>query len=622
MPATPRPAALAPYKARLTHMTWSETRNSSPTIARILSIALLAISPLLIVTPLRSSALSPPTIETPVINVCGSGLTSCAVTVGSGGTSYFFAATIGGAYTISAVDFTPDASVVNGQGLTSVLVGHSTSNTGTFNPNSALFPIIGGIGVSSSSYTTQTFSNSGQTSLSNALVVSQQSLVVVVSASSNNAPFQSLSSTFTVLNYGSSSCCSTVAFAEAQLAAGNYPFTITYAACTSPCTSDPTSMAIGVVFYVFPLTTQGSTTTSVSCSPSTVSVGSTTLCTATVASSLGGIPDGEVVSFSSSSSTGSFSNSQCYLSSGSCSVLYSDATAGNPAINASYAGDANDAMSNGTTTIIVAAELIGIKNTVTLTDFSIASSGELLDCSIRLSDLMASCFSIQQNFFISGPNGIEYWAQNILLVGKDHFGNVMVGSAYNVFKVTLPTLTLVACGGGGLNGIAHGKVGKQGCIVVPESTPAGLPATFYLQSVISGGELQMMSGYSGFPNSYMFKPTSTISSLSEPPAVVSTSQTQLDIVGECCKASVVFQSPTDGQVTSSVMLAGGSLWSSSIIQTPLVCGTPCNSVNSGTPTGETSMNLKWTPELGTNIAILSIPSNTPVDDEGVGFTPG
>ncbi|MDA4116154.1 MAG: hypothetical protein OK442_06335, partial [Thaumarchaeota archaeon] len=205
----------------------------------------------------QAHALSPPAIEAPVISLCGPELMSCAVTVGSGGSSYFYAATIGGAYNISAVDFTPDVSVVNGQGLTSVLVGHSTSNTGTFNPNTALFPIIGGIGVSSSSYTTQTFSNAGQTSLSSTLVVSQLSLIVVVSASSNNAPFESLSSTFTVVDYGSSSCCSTVAFADAQLPAGSYPFTITYSACAPPCTTDPTSMGIGVAFYIFPLTTVG-----------------------------------------------------------------------------------------------------------------------------------------------------------------------------------------------------------------------------------------------------------------------------------------------------------------------------------------------------------------------------
>jgi hypothetical protein len=280
---------------------------------------------------------SPPTIEAPVINTCGSGLTSCAVTIGSGGSSYFYAAGIGGAFTISAVDFTPDVSVVNGQGLTSVLIGHSTSNTGTFNPNTALFPIIGGIGVSSASYTTQTFSNTAQTSLTGTLTVSQQSLVILVSAASNNR-LGSLTSTFTVLKSGSTSF-SGVVFADATLSANSYPFTISYSAG-----NDPTSMGIGIAFYIFPLATPSSTTTSVSCSLSTISLGSTTLCTASVS----GSPIG-TVTFSSSSSTGSFVplSAQCTLFLGSCSVSYSDTTAGNPTLSASYIG------SEGTTKITV-----------------------------------------------------------------------------------------------------------------------------------------------------------------------------------------------------------------------------------------------------------------------------
>jgi hypothetical protein len=244
-----------PFRAADSESDGGIGRRTTVITVLLVLVLLAGIIPSLHVNP--AHALSPPAVEAPVISVCGVGFMSCVVIVGSGGSSYFYAATIGGAYNISAVDFTPDVSVVNGQGLTSVLVGHSTSNIGTFNPNTALFPIIGGVGVSSSSYTTQTFSNAGQTSLSDTLVVSQQSLIVVVSASSNNAPFLSLSSPFTVVDYGSSSCCSSVAFADAQLAAGSYPFTITYSACASPCTSDPTAMGIGVAFYIFPLAAVG-----------------------------------------------------------------------------------------------------------------------------------------------------------------------------------------------------------------------------------------------------------------------------------------------------------------------------------------------------------------------------
>jgi hypothetical protein len=92
-----------------------------------------------------------------------------------------------------------------------------------------------------------------------------------------------------------------------------------------------------------------STTTSVSCSPTTIAVGSSTTCTATVT---GSSPTG-TVSFSSSSSGGAFNPTSCTLSSGSCSVSYSDSIAGSPTITATYSGDANNAGSSGSTTITV-----------------------------------------------------------------------------------------------------------------------------------------------------------------------------------------------------------------------------------------------------------------------------
>jgi len=199
-------------------------------------------------TPPKVSAQTPPSVESPVINVCSSGLTSCAVTIDTGDSSYFYAAAIGGSYNISPVDFTPDTSITNQENFLSVLIGHSTSNTGTFNPNAALYPIIGGIGVASAAYATQTFQNTGQSSLSGTLTIYQDSLVIMMSAASNNVALQSLTSTFTVLSQGSSSCCSTVVIADAQLSANSYPFTITY----SPWI-DPGQMAVGVVFYIFPL---------------------------------------------------------------------------------------------------------------------------------------------------------------------------------------------------------------------------------------------------------------------------------------------------------------------------------------------------------------------------------
>lgn len=74
------------------------------------------------------------------IATCGSGLSSCAVTVASGGATYIYDATEGGSYSISAIDYTQDLGVINPSNLESVSIGHSSSNTGTFNPDGALYP--------------------------------------------------------------------------------------------------------------------------------------------------------------------------------------------------------------------------------------------------------------------------------------------------------------------------------------------------------------------------------------------------------------------------------------------------------------------------------------------------
>jgi hypothetical protein len=91
----------------------------------------------------------------------------------------------------------------------------------------------------------------------------------------------------------------------------------------------------------------------VSCSPTTVTTGSSSTCTATVT---GSSPTG-TVSWVSSSVTGAFTagtgtfNSgpppSCTLSLASCSVSYTDSTSGAPVITASYSGDSNNLGSSG-----------------------------------------------------------------------------------------------------------------------------------------------------------------------------------------------------------------------------------------------------------------------------------
>jgi hypothetical protein len=103
-----------------------------------------------------------------------------------------------------------------------------------------------------------------------------------------------------------------------------------------------------------PLT--GITATAVACSPSTtVDVGSSTTCTATVTGESGPIT-GETITWSQTGGTGSVSFSPattCSLAGSpeSCSVSVTGATAGSATIQASYPGDAGNLASSNTTTI-------------------------------------------------------------------------------------------------------------------------------------------------------------------------------------------------------------------------------------------------------------------------------
>ena len=89
--------------------------------------------------------------------------------------------------------------------------------------------------------------------------------------------------------------------------------------------------------------------TSVYCSSSIVSFGQLVTCTTTVS---GSNPTG-MVTWSTSSSTGNFSQSLCTLSNGTCSTTYTDSNPGSVTIAARYSGDSNNAPSSGSTTLTV-----------------------------------------------------------------------------------------------------------------------------------------------------------------------------------------------------------------------------------------------------------------------------
>ena len=98
-----------------------------------------------------------------------------------------------------------------------------------------------------------------------------------------------------------------------------------------------------------PLTGATPTSTRITFSGNPVSAGSPVMCTAIV---YGSNPTG-AVTWSTSSSTGDFSNSVSTLFSGSCSTVYTDTSPGIVTITASYSGDPNNAPSSSNTTLTV-----------------------------------------------------------------------------------------------------------------------------------------------------------------------------------------------------------------------------------------------------------------------------
>jgi hypothetical protein len=136
-------------------------------------------------------------------------------------------------------------------------------------------------------------------------------------------------------------------FNPGDLPPGNYSFTGTWS-CVAAA-NPPNYTAIYSQNTITLVVNPYNSSTLVSCSPNLVSVGGNVTCTATVQ---GSDPTG-TVTWSTSSSTGNFSQSICTLSNGTCSTTYIDNLAGSETIAASYSGDSNNMPSSGSATLTV-----------------------------------------------------------------------------------------------------------------------------------------------------------------------------------------------------------------------------------------------------------------------------
>jgi parallel beta-helix repeat protein len=93
----------------------------------------------------------------------------------------------------------------------------------------------------------------------------------------------------------------------------------------------------------------GCSSTLVVCTPNPVTFGSSVTCTATVS----GLSPTGTVTWSTSSSTGNFTQYACTLSNGTCSTTYADNFAGSETIAAYYSGDSNNLPDSSSTILTV-----------------------------------------------------------------------------------------------------------------------------------------------------------------------------------------------------------------------------------------------------------------------------
>jgi hypothetical protein len=175
---------------------------------------------------------------------------SGSVNVPAGGSTYLYAATECGSVNISAPSFTPDLSVTSYYNLTTIMIGHSTDDNASYNTGGAMFPNISGIGVPESSFQPLIFHNIESNNISESYALTQQSLVVLVSAASTNIEPVSLSSQFTV-DINSDNLCDNIILAHAIEGAGTYTLSMNYSKWRGAGYND-NQRAIGVVLYVFP----------------------------------------------------------------------------------------------------------------------------------------------------------------------------------------------------------------------------------------------------------------------------------------------------------------------------------------------------------------------------------
>ena len=168
-----------------------------------------------------------------------------------GASEYIYAFTQGGSSFISSnVKATVDDLATNccySEGASAeVYIVHTTNHTYAYNDQESVYRLIGGIAMSGAAHEFWTAQNAGTNRISRSFGIINRSLMVLVSAASNNQGPISVSSPFTIINSNSTGSDAMV-IAEAVMNPGNYTVNITY----SQKNDDPQLTALGAVLYAF-----------------------------------------------------------------------------------------------------------------------------------------------------------------------------------------------------------------------------------------------------------------------------------------------------------------------------------------------------------------------------------
>ena len=201
------------------------------------------------------------------------------------------------------------------------------------------------------------------------------------------------------------------------------------------------------------------TVVTLSCSSSSITVGSATTCKATVAG-FGPVPTGYVTF--STNSLGTFSHTSCRLYGGYCQVRFTAITAGpSVALIATYGGDANNFQSAGTYNLIVTTK--ATRTTVSCSPMSaVAGSSTIITCrvtvrgyfptgTVTLSQITGSTGSV--SFSLPNPCTL---AHVVNLLGKWSVGTCSVAMT----GVTAGTVTIQATYGGDFNNTVSSGISR------------------------------------------------------------------------------------------------------------------------------------------------------------------